>query len=42
VNTAAPSPRDVYPELDGPSPPADWVVELEGRSMAVYVARDEV
>jgi hypothetical protein len=32
---------DVYPGLNGPSPPADGVVELEGRSLACYVAWDE-
>ena len=41
LNTAASSPKDIYPELDGPSPPADWVTELAGRSLVCYVARDD-
>ena len=42
VNTAAAPPKDIYPELDGPAPPPDWTIELESRSLACYVARDEV
>jgi len=41
VNTAADSPADVYPALDGPSPPQNGIVALEARSMMVYVADDE-
>ncbi|MGA2065840.1 MAG: glycogen debranching protein GlgX [Thermoguttaceae bacterium] len=41
LDTAARSPHDIYPGLDGPSPPADWTVPLEGRSLVCYVARDE-
>ena len=41
INTAAPSPKDVYPDLDGPAPPPDWTVELESRSLVCYIARDE-
>jgi isoamylase len=39
VNTAAESPCDVYPSLDGPAP-TNGVVTMEARSMIVYVARD--
>jgi glycogen operon protein len=39
LNTAAESPCDIYPSLDGPSP-TSGVVTMEARSMAVYVARD--
>ncbi len=42
INTASPSPRDIYPGLDGPAPPADGEIELADRSTVVYVARDEV
>ncbi len=42
LNTGNVSPRDIYPELDGPAPPADGEIELAGRSIVVYVARDEV
>jgi glycogen operon protein len=42
VNTAAESPLDVYPEADGPAPPAGGVVELEAKSLVCYVARDEL
>jgi len=41
VDTSARPPQDIYPGLDGPSPPADGRVELEGRSLVCYVARDE-
>jgi glycogen operon protein len=41
VNTAAPSPKDIYPDQDGPAPASDWTVELESRSLVCYVARDE-
>jgi isoamylase len=40
-DTAAASPRDIYPELNGPSPAADGIVTLEGRSLVCHVARDE-
>ena len=42
VNTAAPTPRDIYPDLEGPPAPADGMVLVEGRSLICYVARDEV
>jgi glycogen operon protein len=42
VNTAAAAPKDIYPDLDGPAPPADWTIELESRSLVCYVARDEI
>jgi isoamylase len=42
LDTAAPSPRDVYPGLDGPPPPTTGAVELEARSLVCYIARDEV
>ncbi len=41
INTAAPSPKDIYPDLDGPAPSPDWTVELESRSLVCYIARDE-
>ncbi|OHB70939.1 MAG: glycogen debranching enzyme GlgX [Planctomycetes bacterium RBG_13_63_9] len=42
VNTAADSPADVYPDLDGPALPPEGIVELESRSLVCYVARDEL
>ncbi len=42
LDTAAESPADIYPELDGPAAPADGVVELADRSMVCYLAPDEV
>ena len=42
IDTAAESPADVYPGLDGPAPPSDGLVRLEGRSLVCYVARDEL
>jgi glycogen operon protein len=41
VNTAAESPDDVYPTLDGPPPASNGVVTLEPRSLLIYVAPDE-
>jgi isoamylase len=40
LDTAAKSPKDIHPGLDGPPPPGDGVVELEGRSMVCHVALD--
>ena len=40
LNTAADSPDDIYPSLDGPPLPDNGVVTMEARSMVVYVARD--
>ncbi len=40
VDTAAESPSDIYPALDGPPPPPNDIVTLEARSMRVYVAED--
>ena len=38
VDTAAESPADIYPALDGPSPPANGIITLQARSLMVYVA----
>ncbi|MBN1394132.1 MAG: glycogen debranching protein GlgX [Pirellulales bacterium] len=40
LNTAAESPDDIYPSLDGPPPPSNNVVTMEPRSMIVFVAHD--
>ncbi len=40
VNTAAESPADIYPDLDGPASAGGGVVTMEARSMVVFVARD--
>jgi isoamylase len=41
IDTAADSPGDISPALDGPPAPADGRVRLEGRSMLVFIAPDE-
>jgi isoamylase len=41
INTAAESPADIYPALDGPPAPANGLVRLEGRSLVVFVAADK-
>ena len=40
LNTAAKSPDDIYPELDGPPPALLGRMMLESRSLVCYVARD--
>lgn len=40
LNTAAESPDDIHPSLDGPPSPPNNVVTMEPRSMIVYVARN--
>jgi glycogen operon protein len=40
VDTAAASPNDIYPDLNGPAAPANDIVTLESRSMMVYVAKE--
>jgi glycogen operon protein len=40
VDTAAESPHDIYPKLNGPSLPGNGIVTLESRSMKVFVARN--
>jgi hypothetical protein len=41
IDTAAESPDDIYPLLDGPLPTADARVRLEGRSLTVDNAHDK-
>jgi glycogen operon protein len=41
VDTGAESPADVYPDLDGPPPPANGIVTLQPRSLMVYTAIDK-
>jgi glycogen operon protein len=38
INTMEPSPHDVYPDLDGPDPPRDGRMILQGRSFVAYTA----
>ena len=38
IDTAATPPRDIYPNVDGPAPPAKRPVPLNYRSMRCYVA----
>ncbi len=38
ADTAAETPNDIYPSYDGPAPPPNWSVELEGRSLVCYVS----
>ncbi len=39
INTAAESPDDIYPDLTGPAAPPNRQIELEYRSLQVYVDR---
>jgi glycogen operon protein len=39
IDTSADSPHDVFPEMDGPAAPSNRQVELEERSLRVYVAK---
>ena len=38
INTANKAPADIYPDLDGPPPPAEGALVLESRSLVCYVA----
>ena len=38
LDTAADSPRDIYPELDGPMPPSNRAVEMPCHSLKVFVS----
>lgn len=40
INTAAESPSDAWPDLDGPEPPANGPVLLADRSLMCFVASD--
>lgn len=42
LNTAADSPDDIYPKLDGPAAPESGTITLAPRSMLCFVARDEL
>lgn len=39
IDTAAISPDDIYPEVDGPMPPANRVVEMPHHSLKVFVSQ---
>jgi glycogen operon protein len=41
VNTAAASPNDIYPDADGPPPPADGILRLIHHSMMCFVASED-
>lgn len=38
IDTAAPAPRDIFPQLDGPAPPADHRLTLIPHSLQVFVS----
>ena len=38
ADTAAETPNDIYPNYDGPAPPPNWSVELEGRSLVCFLS----
>jgi isoamylase len=40
VDTSAVAPRDVYPDLDGPRPPAKGKIMLQDRTLQCYVATE--
>ncbi|MBN1910246.1 MAG: glycogen debranching protein GlgX [Pirellulales bacterium] len=40
INTSAEPPYDIYPDLDGPKPPADGPVQVDARSLLCFVATD--
>ncbi|MCG8583116.1 MAG: glycogen debranching protein GlgX, partial [Pirellulales bacterium] len=40
VDTSAPSPKDIYPEADGPQLPRSGRLQLPARGVLVYVAED--
>jgi isoamylase len=42
LNTAAASPEDIYPDVDGPAPPANRKVPMPCHSLTVYVSDIDV
>jgi len=40
IDTAAKTPDDIYPDLNGPPPPANFIALLESRSFVCYVSKD--
>ena len=40
IDTAADSPLDIYPDVDGPPPPAQGPILLQERSLICYVAAE--
>ena len=38
IDTAGESPNDIYPDLDGPMPPSNRVVNMPCHSLKVYVS----
>jgi glycogen operon protein len=40
IDTAAFTPSDIYPGLDGPAPPPTGIIPVESRSLVCYVAPD--
>ncbi|MDX1963109.1 MAG: glycogen debranching protein GlgX [Pirellulales bacterium] len=41
LNTAAPTPADIYPDLDGPYLPAKGIVPLSDRSLVCYISAEK-
>ena len=39
VDTAADSPHDIYPDVDGPMPPSGRVIKMPHHSLKVYVSQ---
>jgi glycogen operon protein len=40
LDSAADTPREVFPKIDGPPPPTSGVLELDGKCVRVYVAEN--
>jgi isoamylase len=40
IDTGEPSPKDIYPDHDGPPPPADGKIMLRDRSLVCYVSAE--
>jgi glycogen operon protein len=39
IDTAADTPEDIYPEIDGPPPPESNIIDLEDHSLVCFVAK---
>jgi glycogen operon protein len=42
IDTAAESPEDIYPDVDGPMPPSGRVIKMAHHSLRVFVSQRDI